>query len=181
MRFFELSKERETAIKAASEALRSGELVIFPTETVYGLFFSEKARESAYRLKGRPMDKPCAYHVGSFGSLYAITGPLDRERKVMMESRLPGPCTFLVDNGSGETVGVRYPDHPEACAFLEGAGVPVFGTSANKSGRKSPAAAEETRELWEEVSVVVDGGTVSGLASEVIDLRGEAPAVLRKR
>ena len=181
MRFFELSKERETAIKAASEALRSGELVIFPTETVYGLFFSEKARESAYRLKGRSMDKPCAYHVGSFGSVLALAGNLDEEKKNLMRSKLPGPFTFLVPDAAGGKIGIRYPDHPEACAFLEGAAVPVFGTSANKSGMKSPESAEETRELWDDVAVVVDGGSVSGLASEVIDITGSIPKIIRTR
>ncbi|MBR5901075.1 L-threonylcarbamoyladenylate synthase [bacterium] len=181
MKFFELSKDRESALQAASEAVRSGELVIFPTETVYGLFFSEKARDKAYRLKGRDLSKPCAYHVGSFESVYALAGTLDGEKKAMLEKKLPGPCTFLVCGGAGEKIGIRYPDHPEACAFLKGAGIPVFGTSANRSGQTSPRSAGETRELWDDVAVVVDGGTVSGRASEVIDLTGPEPKIIRTR
>lgn len=181
MKYFELSKDREKAIQAASEAVRSGELVIFPTETVYGLFFSKEAQERAYRLKGREFSKKCAYHVGSVESIYALTGSLDKEKRELMEKKLPGPYTFLVRDESGETIGIRYPAHPEACAFLLRTALPVYGTSANRSGQKSPGNAKETRDLWDDVAVVVDGGDVSGLASEVIDLTGPEPKIIRTR
>ena len=179
MHIYDLRKDRDEAINAAADALRSGRLAIFPTETVYGLFFTEKARALAYALKGREQGKPCAYHVGSFDALYSVAGKQSAKIRKTLKEKLPGPYTFLLPKGKEKT-GVRYPDHKDVCAMLEKVGEPVFGTSANKSGEVPPTDVEGTKALWDGASVVVDGGRVRGVASEVIDLTGSEPRTIRK-
>lgn len=179
MRVIDLRENREEAICAAADALRSGRLAIFPTETVYGLFFTEKARALAYALKGRDLSKPCAYHVGSFKTLFSVAGEQSEEIRKTLNEKLPGPYTFLLPKDGGK-VGVRYPNHREACAMLDLVGEPVFGTSANVSGKIPPTDVADTEDLWKGVAVVVDGGRVRGVASEVVDLTGGEPRTIRK-
>lgn len=179
MRLYDLKKDREKAISAAADALRSGLLAIFPTETVYGLFFTEKAKALAYALKGREQGKPCAYHVGSFDALYSVAGEQSDKIRKTLEEKLPGPYTFILPKGK-EKIGVRYPIYKDVCAMLDLVGEPVFGTSANKSGEVPPTEVEDTKTLWDGAAVVVDGGSVRGVASEVIDLTGNEPVTIRK-
>lgn len=179
MRLFDLRKDREEAIESAASALRSGLLAIFPTETVYGLFFTEKAKVSAYALKGRELSKPCAYHVGSFKTLFSVAGEQSDGITRTLKEKLPGSYTFLLPKDGGK-VGVRYPNHKDVCEMLDLVGEPVFGTSANISGEVPPTEAKDTKALWEGVAVVVDGGSVRGVASEVIDLTGSEPKTIRK-
>ena len=179
MRVIDLTKEREEAVSAAADALRSGRLAIFPTETVYGLFFTEKARALAYALKGRDLSKPCAYHVGSFKTLFSVAGEQSEEIISALKEKLPGSYTFLLPKDGGK-VGVRYPNHKDVCEMLEKVGEPVFGTSANVSGKIPPTDVADTEDLWKGVAVVVDGGRVRGVASEVVDLTGGEPRTIRK-
>ena len=179
MRLISLAKDPQEAVRAAALAVRNGQLVIFPTETVYGLFFTEKSREKAYALKKRAPEKPCAYHVGSFGTLYALAGEQSGDVVRTLEEKLPGPYTFLLPKGK-EKIGFRFPGHKEACAFLEEASEPVFGTSANLSGEKAPVTVADTKALWDQVEVVVDGGRTRGAASDIIDLTGDSPKILKR-
>lgn len=179
MRVIDLRENREEAICAAADALRSGLLAIFPTETVYGLFFTEKAKANAYALKGRDQGKPCAYHVGSFETLFAVAGEQSEEIISALKEKLPGSYTFLLPKDGGK-VGVRYPSHKDVCEMLEKVGEPVFGTSANISGETPPTELSDTKALWEGVAVAVDGGSVRGVASEVVDLTGSEPRTIRK-
>jgi len=179
VRVMDLRENREEAIVAAADALRSGLLAIFPTETVYGLFFTEKSRSDAYALKGRDPNKPCAYHVGSFETLFSVAGEQSGEIRKTLREKLPGSYTFLLPKDDGK-VGVRYPSHKDVCEMLEKVGEPVFGTSANISGEAPPTVLSDTKALWEGVAVAVDGGSVRGVASEVVDLTGEKPETIRK-
>lgn len=179
MRVIDLRENREEAISAAADALRSGRLAIFPTETVYGLFFTEKAKDDAYALKGRDQGKPCAYHVGSFETLFSVAGEQSEGIRRTLKEKLPGSYTFLLPKDGGK-IGVRYPNHRDVCEMLEKVGEPVFGTSANVSGKIPPTDVADTEDLWKGVAVVVDGGSVRGVASEVIDLTGSEPKTIRK-
>ena len=179
MRVIDLRENREEAICAAADALRSGRLAIFPTETVYGLFFTEKAKADAYALKGRDQGKPCAYHVGSFETLFSVAGEQSEGIRRTLKEKLPGSYTFLLPKDGGK-IGVRYPNHRDVCEMLEKVGEPVFGTSANISGEAPPMKIADTEALWEGVAVAVDGGNVRGVASEVVDLTGSEPRTIRK-
>lgn len=177
---YSLPGDLEAAVTAGAAALRRGEAVIFPTETVYGVFFCEEGRERVYALKGRDFKKPCALHVGSREALRralegAPAGALD-----FAAERLPGPYTLLVPDGRGGKLGVRYPACPAYCALAEAAGRPVYGTSANLSGARSPMAFADTAPLWEGVAVAADGGALSGRSSEIWDFTAEPPLVIKR-
>ena len=177
------SRDCQVLLAPAADAIRQGKLVIFPTETVYGIGARADMPEAVaalFQAKRRPADKPVAYHVGSWEMLEHITGPLPPELAAVMRPRLPGPFTFLITAGNGKT-GIRYPAHPVACRFLELCGVPVVATSANLSGEPSPVAAEMTAALWSRAAWVINAGpTEKKLDSTVVDLTVDPPICLRQ-
>ncbi|MDR1060467.1 MAG: threonylcarbamoyl-AMP synthase, partial [Clostridiales bacterium] len=141
-------------IEKAAEYLRRGELVAFPTETVYGLganALDEPAVRSVYAAKGRPSDNPLIIHIWDAGQLRALADPVPPLAAALMERFWPGPLTLILRKRpdvprfvtSGlDTVAVRMPSHPVARELLRAAGVPVAAPSANVSGRPSPTLAE---------------------------------------
>jgi len=169
-------------VDAAAEAIHDGELVVYPTETVYGLgadASSARAVERVYDLKGRPRDNPLSLGVPDVEAALRYTHPTEREERFMREF-LPGPVTVVVERDDSlpdvltagrDRVGVRVPDHDLALAFLRAAApTPVTATSANVSGSPSvtrPAALENR--IREGVAVVLDGGETPGTESTVVD------------
>lgn len=181
------------AIKQAAEAILRGELVIFPTETVYGLAASaldEEAVRRVFDAKGREEGRPLPVQVAGLDALAMVAAALPESGRILAEKYWPGPLTLvlpkkenvseLVSAGS-DTVGVRVPDHPVALAMLREVGIPIVATSANLSGNPAPAcAAEAVRELGDAVAVVLDAGESRiGLASTVIDVTVPVPRILR--
>lgn len=183
-------------IERAATIIRDGGLVVFPTETVYGLGgngLSSAAAEKIYAAKGRPSDNPLIIHVAepSDTTRYAHTGPLyDRLAKAFM----PGPLTVicpkrdivpLSTTGGLETVAVRCPSHPIAHALIQAAGVPIAAPSANLSGKPSPTLAAHVRQdLLGRVDMILDGGDCEiGLESTIVkidrDEDGEYLTLLR--
>ena len=169
------------AIDAAAEAVRAGELVVYPTETVYGLAGDATDPDAVARVfeaKRRSRDKPVSMAVPDVGTALAYTCPTEREERFMREF-LPGPVTVVVDRwemlpdgltGGRPKVGIRIPDHPIALALLEAAGA-VTATSANVSGNPSATTVDELDEITDRVSVVLDGGeTDGGTGSTVVDV-----------
>ena len=169
------------AIDAAAEAVRAGELVVYPTETVYGLAGDATDPDAVARVfeaKRRSRDKPVSMAVPDVGTALAYTCPTEREERFMREF-LPGPVTVVVDRwemlpdgltGGRPKVGIRIPDHPIALALLEAAGA-VTATSANVSGNPSATTVGELDEITDRVSVVLDGGeTDGGTGSTVVDV-----------
>lgn len=184
---------RATELAAAAALLRSGGLVAFPTETVYGLgahAMDEAAVRRVFEVKGRPADNPLIVHLATadqLPSVVALVSPLGRE---LADAYWPGPLTLvlaarpevpLVTRGGLQTVAVRVPAHDVALDLLRAAGVPVAAPSANRSGRPSPTTAAHVRDdLGELVDAVVDGGPCTvGIESTVVDARGAVPVVLR--
>ncbi len=184
----------EAGITAAVAALRAGELVGLPTETVYGL--AGRALDPAvvagiFAAKGRPADNPLIVHVPdaeALDGLVTTVTPLARE---LAATYWPGPLTMVltasprvpaITRGHLTTVAVRVPDHPVALTVLERVGQPVAAPSANRSSRPSPTRPEHVlAELGEHLALVLDGGPcVIGLESTVVDARGERPIVLRE-
>jgi L-threonylcarbamoyladenylate synthase len=177
----------------AAEILRSGGLVAFPTETVYGLGADATSAAAVRRIfaaKGRPPTNPLIVHVADaeVARKYATTWPESAQR--LAGAFWPGPLTLvlpkspeIVDDvtaGRG-TVGLRVPDHPLALELLRAFGGPIAAPSANRSNRVSPTTAQHVRdELGDAVDLVLDGGPCAvGIESTVLDLSGTTPVILR--
>jgi L-threonylcarbamoyladenylate synthase len=184
----------QEAIERAVRILRGGGLVAMPTETVYGLAADAANPEAIARLyeaKGRPRFNPLIAHVGSLEQARAIAR-LGSAGEALGARFWPGPLTLVAPVVAGtpvcdlaraglETVAVRIPDHPVALALLAAFGGPLAAPSANPSGRISPTEAEHVvRDLGDRVDLVLDGGRCArGIESTIVDVSGEAVALLR--
>ncbi len=181
------------AIAQAAEVLRRGGLVVFPTETVYGLgarALSAAAARRIYRAKGRPSDNPLIVHVDGPEMLPLVARRVTPLARRLMAAFWPGPLTLVLKRAPGvpdavtagkSTVAVRCPAHPVARALIAELGEPIAAPSANLSGRPSPtAAAHAARDLGGRVSLILDGGPCrEGLESTIVDARGRRPVLLR--
>ena len=183
-------------LKEAARILREGGLVVFPTETVYGLGgngLSAASSEKIYAAKGRPSNNPLIIHISSpeEADQYAVTGDLYRR---LAAAFMPGPLTVVLPKrdcvpyattGGLDTVAVRCPDHPIAHALLAACDFPVAAPSANLSGKPSPTLAEHViSDLSGRVDMIIDGGESDiGLESTIIKLdhdhEGEYLTLLR--
>lgn len=183
----------EAAIASGARALAAGDLVAFPTETVYGLgadALSPEAVSRVFAAKGRPPDHPLICHVADAGDLAPLVAEVTPDARALAQAFWPGPLTIILPRsqavpdavtGGRDTVAVRVPDHPLALALLEQFGGPVAAPSANRFGRPSPTrAGDVVTELGDAVTVVLDGGPCAiGIESTVLDLTTEPPQVLR--
>jgi L-threonylcarbamoyladenylate synthase len=157
-------------VNDAVAALRAGQAVILPTDTVYGLCVLPGNEDLLYELKGRDRSKPVALIAADIDAL-----PADLDRTVL-ERYFPGPYTLVF-----ESAGVRVPNlPPEAAEVVREVGI-VAATSANLSGGPDPRRVEDIpEEIRAACGAIVDVGDLPGTPSTVIDLRGEEPAVLRQ-
>ncbi|MCL5947933.1 MAG: L-threonylcarbamoyladenylate synthase [Actinobacteria bacterium] len=184
----------QDALREAARIIRSGGLVSFPTETVYGLgadATNATAVSRIYRVKRRPAEDPLIVHISSLEGMDAISGQASPAVKELANCFWPGPLTMVLQRSGNmvvpqvsagrPTVAVRMPDHPVALAIIEAAGVPVAAPSANRFGHVSPTCAEDVvADLGDEVDMVIDAGpTRIGVESTVIDMTAEVPAILR--
>jgi len=190
----QISPATPEAIARAAALLRAGRLVAFPTETVYGLggdATNERAVAEIFAAKGRPRFNPMIVHVAELARAEALAVFDDRARRVAPRF-WPGPLTLVLRRRSGsglsllasaglDTVAIRVPHHPVVQALLRETGRPIAAPSANRSGRVSPTeAAHVAAELGDRVALILDGGRAPiGLESTVLDLSGDAPALLR--
>ena len=160
-------------IKEASEILRNGGLVAFPTETVYGLggdATDKEASKKIYAAKGRPSDNPLIVHIAKFSQLEDISKDLPENAKKLADAFWPGPLTMVVNKnkvipyettGGLDTVAVRMPNNPVALALIEESGCMIAAPSANTSGRPSPTKASHVYEdLSGKIEAILDGGSV---------------------
>lgn len=179
-----------TTIEDAAAALAKGGVVVFPTETVYGIGCRLDRPEAVLRVaqvKRRPPENPFQVLVATPGDVASI-GELGADAREVVRRHMPGPLTLVVRAvvplppgvGRDGTVGVRVPAHPVAAALIRLTG-PMAASSANRTGRPTPDRLEEVREdLGDEVDAYVDGPSPEGLASTVLDLSGPAPRLLRE-
>lgn len=181
------------AILEGGKILRSGGLVAFPTETVYGLGangLNPQAVEKIYLAKGRPSDNPLILHIVNLAGLEPLVTEVPEKAELLMEAFWPGPLTLVFPKraevplkvtGGLETVAVRMPSHPIAQALIAAAGVPIAAPSANRSGRPSPTLAQHViRDMDGRVEMIIDGGPCQmGIESTVVDLSGSVPILLR--
>ena len=174
--------------------MRAGELVAFPTETVYGLgadATNDSAVAKIFEIKGRPQFNPLISHLPSAHHAFEF-GVFSTIAKELASTFWPGPITFVVPRSNKcpiswlasaglETVAIRVPDHPVARELLELANVPVAAPSANLSGKISPTRPEHVREEFgSNIFSILEGGDCRvGLESTVLDLSGSTPILLR--
>ena len=172
-------------LRTAADAIAAGELVVYPTETVYGLAadaLDPAAVDRVFEVKGRDRSKPISLAVPSVPAAFEHVRATDRERR-FMAAFLPGPVTVLcrrrehvpdVLTAGADRVGVRVPDHALALRLCERAGRPITSTSANVSGRESARRASEIDpEIRAAAAVVLDGGETAGTESTVVDVSTE--------
>ena len=189
-----IEQASERAVAEADRRLRAGELVAFPTETVYGLgadATNDAAVARVFAVKARPRLNPLIVHVADLAAAEHLAR-VDARARTLAERFWPGPLTMvlrrredadlsLLVSAGLDTVAVRAPDHPVAQALLTAAGRPIAAPSANVSGRISPTtAAHVAAELGERVALILDGGVCRvGLESTVIDLSSPETVLLR--
>lgn len=181
------------SISAAAELLKQGEVVGFPTETVYGLGADGLNQEAVLKIfaaKERPADNPLILHIAEFDAIYDIVEEVTPSALALTRAFWPGPLTVLLPAKAHipeavrpglETVTVRMPAHPVAAALIRKAGRPIAAPSANRSGRPSPTTAQDVLiDMDGRIPMILDGGASGvGLESTVVDCMGSIPQVLR--
>ena len=191
-KYFKLSGADDEVFERCGEIIRSGGLVAFPTETVYGLGVSAFSAESVPRVfaaKGRPIDNPLIVHIAypEDAERVAFTSEVYYE---LAERFMPGPLTVILPKkdvvpdevtGGLDSVGVRCPSHPAAHRLILASGVPIAAPSANLSGAPSPTSGKHVmRDMDGRCDAVIDGGSSDfGLESTVICLDGRRATILR--
>lgn len=179
-------------IQTAADLLKKGELVAFPTETVYGLgapIFNSDAIAKIFVAKGRPSDNPLIAHIASLEQVDDIARDIPADFYRLAEVFFPGPLTLVLKkhprvpsivSGGLDTIALRMPNHPIAHQLIIAVGQPLVAPSANLSGKPSSTTAEHVRtDFGDKISMVIDGGkTEVGIESTVISLIDE-PCLLR--
>ncbi len=183
----------EETLQRLNQIIHQGDLVVFPTETVYGIggnALDEHAIAKIYAAKGRPSDNPLILHIAHEDMLSSIVEDVSEDAKALMRCFWPGPLTLVFKKkesisprltGGLDTVAVRFPNHPMARQIIATANVPLAAPSANLSGRPSSTLFEHVYEdLYGKVFALVDGGpSTLGLESTVLDVSGDVPVLLR--
>ncbi len=177
----------------AAEILKEGELVAFPTETVYGLggnALDETAAARIYKAKGRPSDNPLIVHIADKADLKKLGRDISEETLKLADRFWPGPLTIIVKKseivpkattGGLDTVAVRMPSDEIAARLIRKSGIYVAAPSANASGRPSTTRAEHcVEDLDGRIPMIIDGGAVKiGLESTIVDMSSDKPLILR--
>ncbi|NCA81059.1 MAG: threonylcarbamoyl-AMP synthase, partial [Sphingobacteriia bacterium] len=168
-------------IEQAAQAIREGEIVAFPTETVYGLganALNPEAVAKIFATKERPSFDPLIVHISQVEDLYELTKTVDERILALAKAFWPGPLTIVLPKSdivpdivtSGlPTVGIRMPNNEIALQLISEAGLPIAAPSANKFGRISPTTAQHVKKQLPELEHIIDGGACKiGIESTVI-------------
>jgi L-threonylcarbamoyladenylate synthase len=181
-------------IRTAATRLRLGDVIAFPTETVYGLggdTMNPAAIERIYRLKGRPADNPLIAHVAAQSEARVLAARWDDRCEKLALRFWPGPLTLVVPRADAvpgastaglPTIAVRCPNHPVARALLEEFAGPISAPSANRSGYVSPTTAQHVADDFADQvdMMVLDGGPCGGgIESTVLEVSDDVPRILR--
>lgn len=190
--YFDATAQKEAGTALGGRIIRSGGLVAFPTETVYGLGangLDGGAVAGIFEAKGRPSDNPLILHIAKKSDVKQLWRHVPDEARRLMDAFWPGPLTLIfikseivpdeVTAGL-DTVAVRMPEHRTALALIRAAGVPIAAPSANLSGRPSPTTAEHVlADMDGRIDMIIDGGPCRvGVESTVLTLVGK-PTILR--
>ena len=180
-------------ILEAASLLKNGEVVAFPTETVYGLgalIFNPSAIHRIFQVKGRPTDNPLIAHISDFSQVSQIAIALPEDFHLLAKAFWPGPLTIvvrkhplvpLIATAGLDSIGIRMPSHKMARQLISEIGHPLVAPSANLSGRPSPTDVQHVIEdLSDRIPAVLDGGRCEiGIESTVVSLLDETPQILR--
>lgn len=195
MMIYKIDPERidDEAVKRAASALRQGKLVIFPTETVYGLAadaFDAGAAAKVFAAKRRQFTDALPLQIGEKNDIKKVAQSIPDAGKKLADRFFPGPITLIlmkhanipeIVTANGPKIGVRMPNHPVALKLLWEYGCPIIATSANISGGAEPlTAADAVAQIGDEVDVVLDAGPAKfGQASTIVDVTETPPKILR--
>lgn len=185
--------EYERAVRQAAELIKAGEIVAFPTETVYGLgadAMNPQAVAKIFAAKGRPSDNPLIVHISEIEQARLLARNIPPLAQRLMEAFWPGPFTAVLDKqaavpdcvtGGLDTVAVRMPSNLIARDIIRASGRLIAAPSANLSGKPSPTAAGHVADdFWDRIPLIIDGGPCAvGVESTVCDVKGEIPVILR--
>jgi L-threonylcarbamoyladenylate synthase len=185
--------EDRAELELAARIIRRGGLVVFPTETVYGLganALDDAAVRAIFAAKGRPSDNPLIAHVSGIDQALEVAAEIPEMARKLFERFSPGPLTIVLPKlpdlpdsvtAGLPTVAVRIPSHPVARALIEAAGLPIVAPSSNLSGRPSPTSfAMALADMDGRVDAVIDGGECEhGLESTVVSVAGKLLRILR--
>lgn len=189
-----VEKCTDEAIARAAGMIKNGDVVGFPTETVYGLGANALDPEAVMKIfaaKGRPADNPLIVHITELSQIKPlIRGEMGIVAQRLAEKYWPGPLTMIFPASDAvpncvtaglDTVGIRMPSNPDARRFIEACGCPIAAPSANRSGRPSPTTAQRVFEDMDgRIPMILDGGSCGvGVESTVLDVTGDVPRVLR--
>jgi L-threonylcarbamoyladenylate synthase len=182
----------ENGVRFAAELIRSGDLVVVPTETVYGLAanaLDEQAVSNIFELKGRPSTNPIIVHVCSIDQSTRL-GHFQQRARMLAQHFWPGPLTIVTEahqsipkivTAGGGTVGLRMPKHQLTLDVIRLSGLPIAAPSANRSENISPTTVGHViRSFGESAPPILDGGPCAvGIESTVVDVTGRSPRILR--
>ena len=185
--------EGNEAIDLGAKLILDGEVVVFPTETVYGLgadAFNVDAVKKIYLAKGRPSDNPLIVHIWDKSQIKDLVSYIPETANKLIDAFMPGPITIIMPKsdlvpkevtGGLNTVGIRMPSHKVANAFLKACNKPIAAPSANVSTHISPTTAEDVYEdMKGRVPLIIQGGASDvGIESTIIDTTTEIPTILR--
>ncbi len=180
-------------IKKASDIIRGGDLVAFPTETVYGLGadgLSSSACEKIFIAKGRPSDNPLILHISDIEMLYNLVDKVSEPAEHLIKNCWPGPLTLIFNkkdivpdivSAGLSTVAIRMPSDEIARSLIEYSNTPIAAPSANRSGKPSPTKASHVYEdMNGKIPMILDGGNSDiGIESTVVDMSTDSPTILR--
>lgn len=194
-KIFSLDKDNidKAVLEEAAHIIREGELVAFPTETVYGLGangLNDKACQKIFKAKGRPSDNPLILHISNHDMLYNLVESINEDAQKLMQACWPGPLTLIMKKSklipdtvtAGlDTVAIRMPSDEIALNFIKSANTPIAAPSANTSGKPSPTRAKDVyHDLNGKIPMILDGGSCKiGIESTVVDCSEENPVILR--
>jgi len=181
------------SIAEAAESIRSGGLVAFPTETVYGLgvnAMDAAAVKKVFSAKGRPSADPLIVHISKLSEIERVVSSFSPAAQSLADAFWPGPLTLILPKqpevpelvtSKLKTVAVRIPNHPVALALIEAAGTPIAAPSANRFGHTSPTTASHVfQDLAGHIDIILDGGSTSiGVESTILDLSTTPARILR--
>lgn len=178
-------------IRRAVEALRAGEVIAYPTDTVYGLgcdLFNKKAVDRLYQIKAMPREHQLSFVCRDFAELTNYAVIYDREFRILKRF-LPGPYCFILPatrtvpkivQTARKHVGIRIPAHPVAHALVEELGHPIISSTAARTGADPHVDPSEIDDDFPGLAMILDGGPGGPKPTTVIDLTGEEPIVVRE-
>ena len=194
-KYLDLKKDKDyTKLKEAAKVIKNCGIVVFPTETVYGIganALNEGAIKKLYKVKNRPLDKPISLLVSNIDMIEQVTKDITKLEYALIKEFFPGPLTIILKKkeivpnivtAGGNTVGVRMPKNDIALKLIGYTGVPIAAPSANISGNPSGVELDTImKEFVDKVDCYIDGGKSKiGVASTIVQVIDEVPHILRE-